>query len=170
MTKMFQFKISLNYSDPAIWRRVLVPVSFTFRKFHKVIQELFGWEEEHMHEFLVGKAYQSDKIEDSVSLENYFTRPKQKATYLYDFGDDWDHAIVFEKWQEDATEKHAVCIDGQLNAPPEDCGGMHGYYAMMETIQDKAHPEYESLQEWLGKFDPATLDMALVNKRLKRIK
>lgn len=32
----------------------------------------------------------------------------------------------------------------------EDCGGMWGYYDMVEAISDRKHPEHEDTMEWLG--------------------
>ncbi|MFH0799510.1 MAG: plasmid pRiA4b ORF-3 family protein [Pseudomonadota bacterium] len=170
--EMYQFKISLVDSRPPIWRRVLVPRSFSFRELHKVIQGLFGWENCHMHDFYSGKAYRSSKIGKSWPLDRHFSRPKQKATYLYDFGDDWEHEIVFEKMAEAPKGvTHAICLDGANAAPPEDCGGLYGYYDILSVIQDEKHPEYGEMREWIGEnFDPQLFEIERINKGLKRIK
>lgn len=172
MNKMYQFKISLKYSEPSIWRRVLVPVSFTFKNLHSVIQALFGWENSHLHEFSAGEAFQSEKIGGSQPLDNYFVRTRQKAIYVYDFGDGWEHEILFEKLAENTEGlNHPLCIEGGNNAPPEDCGGIGGYYSMLEAVGDKKHPDHYDLLEWLGDgFDPSRFDVDSINKRLKRLK
>lgn len=172
MNEMFQFKISLNYSDPLIWRCVLVPVTFTFDNLHQTIQALFSWEESHMHEFNAGKAFRGEKISGRTPLTSYFEKAKQKANYTYDFGDSWEHDIVFEKLDEPAEATlHPICITGENNAPPEDCGGIPGYYSMLEAIKNKSHPDHENLKEWLGEdFDPALFDMVAINARLKKVK
>ena len=169
---MYQFKISLKYSHPLIWRRVLVPTSFTFNKLHETIQILFGWEGEHSYEFSAGKSYQSKEINDDMQLDRYFKRPRQKATYLYDFGDDWEHQIVFEKSSENERDfVYPLCIEGENSAPPEDCGGIWGYYDMLEAVKDNEHPDHEDLIDWLGdSFDPFRFEMDSVNKELKRLK
>lgn len=169
---VLQFKISLNYSESLIWRRVLVPPTFTFDNLHQTIQALFGWEESHPHEFNAGKAFRGEKISGRIPLTSYFERAKQKANYTYDFGDSWEHDIVFEKWAEaNKTTPYPTCIAGENNAPPEDCGGIPGYYLMLEAVKDKNHPDHEDLTEWLGEdFDPAFFDMTQINVRLKKIK
>lgn len=168
--KMFQLKISLNYSDPLIWRRVLVPATFTFDNLHSTIQASFDWENDHMHEFTAGKAFRGEKISGRTPLSDFFERPRQKATYVYDFGDSWEHEILFEKWS-DEKSANPVCLEGANAAPPEDSGGIPGYYWKLETIQNKKHPDYESMLEWMGEnFDPVFFDKDAVNKRLKRIK
>ncbi len=168
MNKMYQFKISLNYSDPVIWRQVLVPTTFSFKDLHKVIQVLFDWDEAHMHEFNAGKAFRGEKISDRIPLAIYFERPKQKANYTYDFGDSWEHEIAFEQWADNNKNiTFPVCIAGENQAPPEDCGGIPA----LEALQDKKHPDRKNIIEWLEEdFDPAFFDMNRLNAQLKRIK
>jgi hypothetical protein len=49
---LYQFKIKLRVvTKPPVWRRVLVPSQFTFDAFHQVIQNAFGWEDEHLYQF-----------------------------------------------------------------------------------------------------------------------
>ena len=55
-TTGFQFKITLPGSKPAIWRRFQVP-DCTLGDLHTVIQIVMGWEECHMHQFMIGKEY-----------------------------------------------------------------------------------------------------------------
>ena len=48
----YQFKIKLRgTSKPPVWRRVLIPAHFTFSGLHAVIQEGFGWWNEHLYNF-----------------------------------------------------------------------------------------------------------------------
>lgn len=51
---IYQLKITLVDSDPPIWRRVLIPGQFTFEEVHAVIQVCMGWENAHLHQFLLG--------------------------------------------------------------------------------------------------------------------
>lgn len=37
-------------------------------------------------------------------------------------------------------------IGGEWNAPPEDCGGIHGFYEMLDIIAD---PDHNDVKEWL---------------------
>lgn len=170
MTNSMQFKIFLTDSDPLIWRRVLIPNHLKFSSLHKVIQALFDWADYHLYEFSCGKPFRSEKIAKTKCLEDYFYRARQKAFYLYDFGDSWEHAIVFEK-RSDEKLTHPICLEGANSAPPEDSGGLWGYYGMLEAVTDPKHPEHEQYIEWLSEdFDPKHFDIDDINKRLKRIK
>ena len=44
-------------NQPSIWRRVLVPVSYTLRELHGVIQVAMGWESIHLYRFLIDGVY-----------------------------------------------------------------------------------------------------------------
>jgi hypothetical protein len=48
---IYQFKITLQGSNPPIWRRIQVPEECTFFYFHVVIQDAMGWEGYHSHSF-----------------------------------------------------------------------------------------------------------------------
>jgi len=52
----------------------------------------------------------------------------QKITYIYDFGDDWQHTIEVVKLNTGVAElKSILCTGGQRACPPEDCGSYPGY-------------------------------------------
>jgi hypothetical protein len=51
--------------------------------------------------------------------------------------------------------KYPVCIDGERACPPEDCGGVDGYYRMLEILKDTSDPEHEEMKTWAGEdYDP----------------
>lgn len=50
-----QFKVTLKYGKPAIWRSVRLPVIATLGDLHQLIQLLFGWDGDHLHAFQVGR-------------------------------------------------------------------------------------------------------------------
>lgn len=46
-------KIKLDLENHNVWRRIIVPINMSFKKFHKVIQKAFGWKDYHLHEFFI---------------------------------------------------------------------------------------------------------------------
>ena len=71
----------------------------------------------------------------------------------------------------DAAFKHPVCLAGANACPPEDCGGVWGYYNLLGILADSKHPEHEEMKEWIGEeFDPAAFDLNGVNSGLKQLK
>lgn len=183
---MFQFKITLrNISAPKVWRRVIVPENFSFHKFHLVIQESFGWYNSHLHEFspfglgsfpAIGiPEFSDDEIADDkkVKLDEIFYFPKCEFTYVYDFGDDWEHDILLERITKD-NENFATCINGKGACPPEDCGGYSGYVDLKKIMKNPKNPEFEETRVWLGvaknkTWDKDKFDIEKVNRRIRRI-
>jgi len=187
--KTYQFKIQIKgIQKPPVWRRLLISSAITFDIFHQVIQAAFGWADCHMYQFseygwssdivykIPDEEYDDeDEVEDSrlVKLSNVFTKPKQKFTYIYDFGDDWSHQIILEEIIDKKIIK-PVCIAGKGACPPEDCGGIPGYENLIDILNDPNHPEYKEMINWLGIekgkiWDVNHYNSDIVNKRLTKI-
>ncbi|MGZ8940980.1 MAG: plasmid pRiA4b ORF-3 family protein, partial [Limisphaerales bacterium] len=96
---------------------------------------------------------------------------KKKFLYEYDFGDSWTHEVKVEKvLPPDTGFEHPVCLAGENACPPEDCGGIPGYYRFVEIIGNPKHPEHEEMKEWHGgEWDAAEFDVNSANRELKGI-
>ena len=106
--------------------------------------------------------------EDAITLAEVCPKVKSKLTYEYDFGDGWEHTIEVQKIEEPKPGvEYPVCLAGKLACPPEDCGGIYGYYHMLDVVADPDHEEHDDLVEWLGDdFDPEAFDIDEVNDML----
>ena len=60
---IYQLKITLSYTKPAIWRRVLVPANCTLAQLHDIIQIAMGWDNSHLHSFQIRGQTYSPKME-----------------------------------------------------------------------------------------------------------
>ncbi|OPY51135.1 MAG: Plasmid pRiA4b ORF-3-like protein [Methanosaeta sp. PtaU1.Bin112] len=180
---VYQLKVTLDGIRPLIWRRIQVRGNITLFKLHKILQVVMGWQNYHLHQFLInGECYsvisvEADMLGDDFKDEKRFKLSrvvpleKIKFTYEYDFGDGWDHTIQVEKISRPAEElKAPVCIDGKRSAPPEDCGGKGGYHDVLKALRDPSRPKNADLLEWLGKYDPEHFDANMVNQKLAKIR
>lgn len=69
----------------------------------------------------------------------------------------------------DTRQKHPVCLKGKRACPPEDCGGVWGYYRILEIMENPQHPDYDDTMEWIGEdFLPDYFNLDLINAALKR--
>jgi Plasmid pRiA4b ORF-3-like protein len=94
-----------------------------------------GWLDYHMHvfspasrEYGVPDPDLGHRDEGEITLARVLQGPGDRLIYTYDFGDDWDHELMFE--HEVPAEPGAVyprCVAGKGACPPEDCGGPWGY-------------------------------------------
>ncbi len=180
--KIYQVQITLKGSKPRIWRRLLVPSDTLLSDFHMIIQAAMGWTNSHLHQFVKDQTWYTVKMEDDTDWNDYdnidykgikisglLKKEKESMIYEYDFGDGWEHKIVLEKILPfDEEIKYPVCTAGKMNCPPEDCGGIWGYYNMLEVLQNPEDEEYEDYREWLGDdFDPEYFDKDQVNRLLQ---
>jgi hypothetical protein len=96
-------------------------------------------------------------------------RRRFRLLYEYDFGDSWQHEVLFEKRVEaEAGQKYPLCLEGARACPPEDVGGPWGYAGFVEAIQDEGHERHEELLEWVGgSFDPEAFDPAAATRMKK---
>lgn len=178
---VYQLKVTLRGTDPPIWRQLLVPADVTLAYLHSVLQLAMGWDDDHMHEFSVGRqrfgvtdvfADGPEVIDErTVPLSSVLARPRSKVLYIYDFGDDWHHDIVLEKVvAREPGRDYPTCVAGERRGPPEDCGGVPGYYDLLAVIGHPEHEDHEERLEWLGDgFDPEAFSVDEVNQRLARL-
>ncbi len=162
-----QIKVTLKWSKPPIWRRILVPGNLSLEGLHFVIQTAMGWTNSHLHDFVTGPQpgatiYGMLDPEDTWSTRNILDERRYKVTdllerdqaralYEYDFGDGWLHELLREKTlPPDPAFRHPVCLAGRGDCPPEDCGGIYGYYRLLEILADPKHEEYRDMREWAG--------------------
>ena len=186
--EIYQLKITLNGSKPPIWRRVQTPASTTLEMVHEIIQQSMEWVNYHLHEFhvkdmLIGDPEQlcgwgmdrDDEVIDEaeITLVELKLREGAKFEYVYDFGDYWQHEILLEKKLErERGTEYPVCIKAVKSGPPEDVGGIWGYYNMLEALDDPDHPSHEHFSEWLmGEgWDSEAVDLDEINNRLSMLK
>jgi hypothetical protein len=172
-----RLKITLRGVRPPVWRRVVVPASFTLAELHSVLQTAMGWTDSHLHSFDVGGVLYGDveELEGKVGNEtrtrlSSVARRVSKFRYEYDFGDAWEHDVLIEDVQPDAAAAEPFCTAGRRACPPEDCGGPWGYEHLLEVLADPEHEEHAHLSEWIGgPFDPQEFDVAETNDQLRGI-
>ena len=102
--------------------------------------------------------------ETNTKISDYFktSNLNYKCIYEYDFGDEWEHVVVFEKIlpREPETE-YPKCLDGKRQCPPEKCGGPEGYMKMLQILSTPSHPQYKDCRQILANNfgdDPDNLD------------
>jgi len=191
-THVMQFKVSLKEISPEIWRRIQVPATFTFWDLHVAIQDAMGWQDYHLHQFtLKCPGTETERLFGNPGDENFDGGPKvvpswenpiadhfnlesPEADYWYDFGDDWNHALILEEiLPKDSGKTYPACLDGARACPPEDCGGVGSYEEMLEAIKLPHSEEAREYVRWLGylyepeAFDPSKVRFTSSKRRLR---
>lgn len=174
-------RIELRGTDPPIWRQVEVPTSITLKVLHDVVQAAMGWFDSHLWEFTVdrqrygppmGQDWGTQPRRDAakVRLRDVLRPRRTTIDYLYDFGDGWEHRLTITKVrQAEPGIGYPRYVAGERNAPPEDCGGIPGFYEQLDILADPEHPDHEEVAEWFDDYDPEALDELVIKIALGRI-
>ena len=177
---VYRFGVHLRGTDPPIWRLIDVPEKYRFWDLHVAIQDAMGWLDYHLHEFSITApdsgmpvtignpdydfGYRDDVLPDSeCTIADYFLAPGDQATYVYDFGDGWQHELALSRvLSREPGVRYPVCRDGERACPPEDCGGVGGFRRFLDILGDPDHKEYEDMVTWLidhvGRYHPYDLE------------
>jgi hypothetical protein len=179
---VYQLKIKLRHAKPAIWRRIRLAGSTTLEDLHYIAQISMGWSNSHLHMFVTdsGQCFGSPEQdmddllemldEREMTVAELLHQPNQHLTYEYDFGDGWEHEVLLEKILAPLAEEPLPrCVHAQGKCPPEDVGGIGGFYAFLQAMRDPRHPEHEDVLAWWGEpeFDPDEVDVDAINQRLQ---
>lgn len=132
---IYQLKIVLEGIRPQIMRQVQVPAVLDLSHLHAILQVTMGWTDSHLHSFTIAgtsytRSYEEGALEElgmeeecGVRLSDLVKEPKERFTYVYDFGDDWHHTVLMEKILAAHPDvRYPVCVAGKRSCPPEDCG------------------------------------------------
>ncbi len=186
---MAELEINLNLLTRCT-RTILVPSDINFYSLHRIIQNLFEWEDYHYHQFVLEKnklgrpmkIIQPEFMHDEevlninplfqmmdsekITVREVFEK-QTHIEYEYDFGDGWNHTVELKRFIENYAEPYPHCIELIGTAPMEDCGGPYGFDDIMKILDDPEHPEYNEVTSWLGKKEWRSSDLKWINFRIK---
>jgi len=142
-----------------------------------------GWLDCHLWELAAnGRRYSmlvpndadwKERIKDvaKTKLSALLASGVREIGYLYDMGDNWQHRIIVEKLK--AAEPGALYplyLGGERRCPPEDCGGIPGYYEFLNNIASKQNKKRQAALDWHGgPYDPDEIDEQQIITALNRL-
>jgi hypothetical protein len=181
---VFQFKITLQGIEPPIWRRIQTK-DCTLDKLHEHIQTAMGWTNSHLHQFKIdGVPYGDPQLfsegmeGDTPPLNSLRTKLSKiipwdgkrfQFEYEYDFGDGWEHEILFEGFPSaEKSARYPLCVEGERACPPDDVGGTCGYQDYVKAMVNPKHKRHKEFLEWNGPFDPEKFDAQAATKEMRK--
>ena len=174
-------RIELLDTDPLIWREVEVPTSIMLKVLHDIVQITIGWLDYHLWESTIaGKRCRPPMKggwDDSPSLDPAKTRLRDvlknlgtTLQYSYDFGDSWEHRLIITNVRQGHPGvSYPRYVGGERSGPPEDCGGIPGFYALLDALEDPAHPDHAEVKANLDGWDPEEIEELPLKIALGRI-
>ncbi|EPX76454.1 plasmid pRiA4b ORF-3 family protein [Salipiger mucosus] len=167
MTQIARLRITLNDVEPQVVRQIEVPLKIRLDRLHEAVQAAMGWTDSHLYEFRAeGIGWGEPDPEGffdgplpakKTTLQDVMTDTGSRTLqYIYDYGDDWDHVIRIERFDDDAADtSYPRLLKATGACPPEDVGGAWGYEEFLEAIAEPDHEQHDDMIRWAGgPFDP----------------
>jgi hypothetical protein len=105
-----------------------------------------------------------------VRLRDVLRPRKTRIDYMYDFGDSWEHRLTVTAVRPgEADMSYPRYLGGEYAGPPEDCGGLPGFYEMVDALADSNHPDHDEFSEGFGGYDPQVVDEPAIKTALARM-
>src|ERR1700751_410204 len=168
--RIARLRIKLDVVEPAVVRRVEVPLTIRLDRLHLVLQAAMGWTNSHLYEIRAHEVgwgrpdplFGDGPLDASKArlidvLEDVGTR---SLKYRYDFGDGWEHSGRIERIT-DAVPGivYPRLIDAAGRCPPEDVGGPWGYREFLDAVADPNPQGHAERLPCIGRnFDPNDVD------------
>ena len=172
--KAYIIRIELTGSEPLVWRQVVIPAGLTFKDLHDVIQNATNFKSGvpnglyHLYDFELPDANIVVTDNEEMMLD-HFLKSGKPIEYMYDFGDGWQFEIKLDRTVENYPFGYASLLDGAEDAPPEDAGGLGGFYDFLKAYRDPGHPEHRSMKAWARSQGYQKYDPVKIQKRLTAI-
>ncbi|MCE2889917.1 MAG: plasmid pRiA4b ORF-3 family protein [Hyphomonadaceae bacterium] len=177
-----------------IMRRIGISEAATLADLHRVIQIAMPFTNSHLHQFDVPApmskgsrkrplitrygtpdpdGWMDVEDENDTKLRDLVAKGVKSFIYIYDFGDNWEHAITIDATDPTTSEQgFAHLVEAQGRAPPDDCGGAPGFEAFVDAMTNAKHEDHADLANWYGQktFNPANVPTKSIQAQLAKIK
>lgn len=176
-----ELRVVVRDIQPEIWPLVEVPRYAGLMLLHGVLQDVFGWQDQHLFAFAdkQDRWYGVPSDEDDTpildasdfGLHHFVKRPADHFTYIYDWGDNWKHDLTLIRHIEsdDPVSPLPYCVAGARAGPHENAGGAEAHMRLCRILADPRHDDYDEVREWLGEdYDFEAFSARQANQVLSR--
>jgi hypothetical protein len=142
-----QIKVKLlGVTKPPVWRRVQLRADTRLDQLHEILQAALGWENYHLHAFSFGEEEfgpRDPELGLDFSDERRVTLGELtdigvRFRYTYDFGDNWEHAILVEDLLDPDPETHyPILVAAKGALPPR---GLRRHLGIRRPQRDPRRP------------------------------
>jgi hypothetical protein len=179
VTGVARLKVEIEEVEPAVVRRLEVPLDIRLDQLNVILQVAIGWQNCHPFEFrhgdtvygLVSREAKDNPLPAEKSTLADLARLGTTFDYDYVFGDDWQHTLTIETIapaEPGVSYPRLIAAEGRC--PPADIGGPEGYETYLLAIANPDHLHHEGMLDWDDPdFDPHKVDAAAIARNLAKL-
>lgn len=167
--KIFQFRLVVLGSEPAIWRRIQVASDSTLKEFADILQICLDWPDADRDEFVVhGKTWMTDgsapRLDELIGVGETFH-------YHYRTDGHWTLELQAEKILDaDTGYFYPRALAGERAGPPPRAGNIESYQSMVPAISNPEHVAHTAVLAQIGtgyeQFNPEVFDLDILRDDL----
>jgi hypothetical protein len=160
--------LQLSVGGTDVWRRLIIPGAYNLETLHRIIQNVFHWENDFPYCFKINAVWKDEEKTEQLdpvltTIESLFSR--RIGEVLYEYGELWIVKIIALSAYE--SGKSVVCIAGEKAAPPESVNGPIRFRKDLLALRAGSGIEKRGAIERLGAFfDPDFFDIDECNQIL----
>lgn len=158
-------KVGLVDSHVPIEREFIIPSGLNFYELHLIIQKAMAWDNSHLARFggdnkfihldeeqFGNLRHGNNELQhfyaEDILVDDILTN-EVNLTYLYDFGDDWEHYVELIAYLKEDEPVYPCVTKKKGPIPVENSGGVDGLADIMAVYKDKSHTDHDEVLEWL---------------------
>jgi hypothetical protein len=155
--------LQLGLCGTEVWRRIIIPLSYSLTDLHRVIQVLFNWDEALPHRFTAASFPKAPGPEQSLGG----LRGQGIVELLYEYGTKWAVKVMFLSSQPAGAEG-VRCVAGAGAAPPEFIDGPLRFKRFLSSLEKgNTGRKFPVLEKGAMDFRPDLFEPESCNRRLE---
>jgi len=163
--------VQLSISGIDVWRRLILPESFTLAELHKIIQLVFGWHNSFNYRFIKEKFAEESGFsgirEMDLNTPIQAMEAQSNIELFYEYGSKWIVRIMILSREETPVTRPVRCVAGAGTAPPEFIDGPVKFKKVLYALESGNDMERLDARQKLGtEFMPGEFDLDACNRNL----
>ena len=166
-------EIQLGIGGTDVWRRIIMPEDTSLNDLHKIIQNVFEWNNSDCNNFDCNNTedfrFSGNTVLDNSSLIGELGN-RGLVEFIYEYGTNWTVKIIILTRHASSAVKFIRCVAGAGAAPPAEVRGPLRYKRMTSALNAINREDRAAAVEELGKdFKPDFFNIDTCNNNLNSI-
>jgi hypothetical protein len=144
-------EIQISVSGIDVWRRVIVPESYTLQKLHIMIQACLDWRNSSLYQFThknQNNTHERERLDEDAEIGGLCDKGIREL--LYEYGTKWTLKVIVLSNYEPGKDEAVRCVAGEGAPPPEAIAGPLRFRRILSVLENGNDAEKRLVMEELG--------------------